>query len=530
MEPVSTAKRTLDRPGFYALAQAYPNDIAIIDPYRQLTWGEFNERVLRLADVLEQAGLERGDRIAMLMGNRSEFVEILCACLLSGIIVTPINWHYSADEVAYVVEDAEAKALIVDDSFADAAKGTSSSGALRLRMMAGPDGGEGFDRYEDRLARASARPRSADGEPGGYMLYTSGTTGRPKGVVNSLAPPGATLSQMMSGLAKMSRFFGVEPLGSTLITGPLYHSAPLSLNVMTGFNTGNRLIMMPRFEPSECLRLIREYGVTSTHMVPTMFVRLLRLSEGEKRDFDPTPLESVIHGAAPCPRWVKKAMIDWWGPVLYEYLGATEGGITVITSEEWLEHPGSVGKPLPLYTIEIRDDNGTVLGPNEVGTVYFRLRRPGPTFRYHKDEAKTGQAHAEPGVFTVGDIGRLDEEGYLYLTDRKTDMIISGGVNIYPAEVEQTLSEHPAVADVAVFGIPNDEWGEEVKAVVQLNGGFTPSENLASELIEYTRGRIAHFKCPRSVDFMAELPRHPTGKLYKRLLREPYWREREQRI
>lgn len=524
-------QRILERPGFYAVAEDFPDDIAIIDPYRQVTWGGFNQRVLRLVDVLGQAGLGSGDRMAMLMGNRSEFVEVLCACLLSGVIVTPINWHYSADEVAYVVEDADAKALIVDENFAEAAKGASTSGRLRLRMITGEPAGDGaFDSYEDVLAHAVARPRDTDQEPGGYMLYTSGTTGRPKGVVNSLAPPGATLSQMMSGLAKMSRFFGVQPLGSTLITGPLYHSAPLSLNVMTGFNTGNRLIMMPRFEPSECLRLIREYGVTSTHMVPTMFVRLLRLPDDEKQAFDPAPLESVIHGAAPCPRWVKQAMIDWWGPVLYEYLGATEGGITIITSEEWLARPGSVGKPLPLYTVEIRDDDGRVLAPHEDGTVYFRLRRPGPTFRYHKDESKTAQAHAEPGVFTVGDVGHVDEEGYLYLTDRKTDMIISGGVNIYPAEVEQSLSEHPAVADVAVFGIPNDEWGEEVKAVVQLNSGFSASEELAAALIDYARGRIAHFKCPKSVDFVEELPRHPTGKLYKRLLREPYWREREQQI
>jgi long-chain acyl-CoA synthetase len=266
-----------------------------------------------------------------------------------------------------------------------------------------------------------------------------------------------------------------------------------------------------------------EWQITNTHMVPTMFVRLLRLPDERRAAFDPSHLQAVVHGAAPCPVWAKEAMIDWWGPVLYEYYGATEGGMATITPEEWLEHKGSVGKAAAIYRIEIRDDDGDEVPAGDAGTVWFRSLLGNETFTYYKDEDKTKSAHLEPGVFTLGDVGKLDEEGYLFLTDRKSDMIISGGVNIYPREIEQVLTTHPAVADVAVFGIPNDDWGEEVKAAVELVKGREPSPELERELIGFCRERIAHFKCPRSVDFEEALPRHSTGKLYKRLLRDKYW-------
>lgn len=508
--------------GFVNLAEERPDELAIVDPWRQITWREFLDRATRVGRAFEDAGIGRGDHIAMLMGNRAEFVEILCASLLSGLVVTPVNWHFNADEVAYVVDNCDAKGIVVDDRHLDAAKQAFDNPALRCKVVTGRPQGTDLLAYESFLEGVDATPFPTDAEPGGYMLYTSGTTGRPKGVNRNIAPAGSTIESVLSLTALMGAPLGVQPGGAHLVTGPLYHAAPLGFSSMT-FNGGSTMVIMDGWTPEATLDLMTKWGVTNTHMVATMFVRLLRLPEHRRRAFDPSRLQAVVHGAAPCPVWVKEAMIDWWGPVLFEYYGATEGGLTTIGPEDWLAHKGSVGRPAPIYSVEIRDDDGTLLGTGEQGTVWFRSLLGQETFAYYKDDEKTRSAHLEPGVFTLGDVGCVDGEGYLYLTDRKSDMIISGGVNIYPREVEQVLTTHPAVADVAVFGIPNDEWGEEVKAAVELVPGQHGGPELERELLEFCRERMAHYKCPRTVDFEAELPRHATGKLYKRLLRDRYW-------
>lgn len=508
-------------PGFYSSAIEQPDGLAIVDPYKQLTWKEFDDRVNQLGRVLLEHGISAGDHVAMLMGNRAEFLEALGACLKIGVMLTPVNWHFVDGEVAYVVDNCDAKALLVDAAYLKNAATSAELATLKLRLIVGGDAEPGFDSYEDALARMSTDALPLDGPPGGFMLYTSGTTGRPKGVNRSFSANG-TVEGFVSLMSMMGAPLGVKPGGLHLVTGPLYHAAPIGMSSMA-FNQGNTLVIMDHWTPEATLELMTKWKITNTHMVPTMFVRLLRLPDHVRAAFDPSQLQSVIHGAAPCPVWAKERMIEWFGPVLFEYYGATEGGLTSITSEDWLAHPGSVGKTLPVFALEIRDDDNNQVPTGEAGTVYFRSMIGAATFDYYKDAEKTAEAHLEPGVFTLGDVGKLDEDGYLYLTDRKKDLIISGGVNIYPAEAEQALSKHPAVADVAVFGIPNDEWGEEVKAAVELLPGHEPSPELEQELVEFCRSQIAHFKCPRSVDFEKELPRHDTGKLYKRLLRDKYW-------
>lgn len=515
-------------PGFYTFAAEQPDGIAVVDSRGQLTWSEFDNRVNRIAHALGDAGVKRDDHIAMLMGNRREYMEVLGAALKMGVIVTPVNWHFNDEEVAYVVDNCDARALIVDEALRDTAVESAKLPTLRLRLVTGSDAHGDFESYEAALAATSDDPLPLDGEPGGFMLYTSGTTGRPKGVSRKFTRPGQTIDDLVGAMSMMGTPLGIRPGGAHLVTGPLYHAAPVGMGMMA-FNQGNTMVIMDHWGPEATLEMLTKWSVTNTHMVPTMFVRMLRLPKDVRDAFDPSHLQTVIHGAAPCPVWAKEQMIEWWGPIFNEYYGATEGGMTVITSEDWLSHRGSVGKPLPVFGIEIRDDADNMLPVGEAGTVYFKSLFIPTTFDYYKDDAKTAAAHREPGTFTLGDIGRLDEEGYLYLTDRKNDMIISGGVNIYPAEAEQALSTHPAVADVAVFGIPNEDWGEEVKAAVELVDGYTPSPELEAELIAHCREAIAHYKCPKSVDFEAELPRHTTGKLYKRLLRDKYW-QREARF
>jgi long-chain acyl-CoA synthetase len=358
------------------------------------------------------------------------------------------------------------------------------------------------------------------------MVYTSGTSGRPKGVRRPLTgedpdtvPPAATW------------FFGVFGLGPLdghvhLCCSPLYHTAVLNF-ATNSVQLGHPVVLMDRFEPETTLALIERHRVTHTHMVPTQFRRLLALPGPVRSRYDAGSMRAAIHSAAPCPREVKQRMLDWWGPVVTEYYAATEGGGTSITAQEWLARPGSVGTPWPGSEVRVLDDNGDDLPVGEPGLVYLRMGTS--TFDYHKDRDKTLASRAR-GMFTVGDVGYLDADGYLYLCDRKADMIISGGVNIYPAEIEAELSGHPAVDDVAVFGIPHEEWGEEIKAVVQPADGTAPGPGLTAELLAFLDGRIAKFKLPRTIDYVAELPRDPNGKLYKRRLRDPYWAGREREI
>jgi long-chain acyl-CoA synthetase len=355
------------------------------------------------------------------------------------------------------------------------------------------------------------------------MLYTSGTTGRPKGVKRRRQE---SLEQTLGTSQGSGGLLGLDGKGPHLVTGPLYHAAPLGFAAIDLAN-GAELVLMPRWDEHQCLQLIQERGVRNSHVVPTMCVRMLRMPEEERASFDPSSLHTVLHGAAPIAPSTKHKMIEWWGPVLVEYWGSTEGGVfTLVDSEAWLTKPGTVGKAIPIYEVFAVDADGTKLPPGEVGTLYTHNLLTDEVFEYHQAEEKTAAAHLEPGTFTMGDVGYVDEDGYVFLSDRAANMIISGGVNIYPAEIEQVLIEHPAVADVAVFGIPDEEWGEQVKAAVELQPGYEPSTELEADLLLYARERLAGFKVPRTVDFEDELPRHPTGKLYTRLLRDKYWQDR----
>jgi long-chain acyl-CoA synthetase len=503
-------------------AREAPGRLAVAAPAGSRSFDELNARANQLVAALGAAGVGRGDAVALLCSNRAEFAEVWAASLRAGLRLTAINWHVGEDEAAYIVENCEARALVADARFAPvAAAARKKSPRVTLPLAVG-GAIDGFEDYERALA---GQPTDDPAEPvlGGTMLYTSGTTGRPKGVFRSAPPP-------VRGLAvEVPRSAGFLPgRDLCLCTGPLYHAAPLAFNLALPLNQGVGTVLMDGWHPEETLHLIERHRITHTHMVATMFHRLLALPDEVKARHDLSSLRYVLHGAAPTPAHVKKAMMDWLGPVLWEYYAATEGGGTFVAPEEWLRKPGSVGRPVPGQVIEIRDEQGQTLPPREVGTVWIKAPDTG-RFEYYKDAEKTASAYAGE-FFTLRDMGYFDEDGYLFLTGRTAEVIISGGVNIYPAEVDAVLLMHPAVADVAVVGVPNEEWGEEVKGVVQLRAGFQPDEPLARELIEHCRARLAHYKCPRSIDFAADLPRADTGKIYRRRVRERYWAGRERSI
>jgi long-chain acyl-CoA synthetase len=494
------------------VAREDPARPAIFSPHGDRTFAELDARVNRLAHVFRERGLRAGDAIALVCSNRPEFAETLLAGLRFGLRVTPIKWLVGAEEMSYILRDCEAKAFGADARFADvcaAAAAEAPDASVRLAV-----GGEisGFASYEDALAAQSSEPID-DESPGGTMLYTSGTTGRPKGVYR---PPGVP----RQATEVIARALGYEPgKDMHLCTGPLYHAAPLAFSLSVPIARGVGVVVMDGWDAEEALRLIEQHRVTHTHMVPTMFHRLISLPEDVRARYDLSSLRNILHGAAPCPVDVKRALIEWVGPIVYEYYAATEGWGALITSQDWLRKPGSVGRPRE-EGVQIRDGEGNVLPAGEIGTVYLRAPEVG-RFEYYKDADKTASTYSGD-YFTLGDMGYLDEDGYLFLTDRTADLIISGGVNIYPAEVDAVLLTHPAVGDSCTIGIPNPEWGEEVKSVIELRTGVEASEELAQELIEHCRERLASFKCPRSIDFTDELPRHDTGKLYRRLVRERY--------
>jgi long-chain acyl-CoA synthetase len=512
------------------LAETDPAGPAIIDEFGTITRTELNERVNRLVNGLRRAGLQAGDAIALLAGNRREYVETVMACGIGAWILVPLNWHLTAEELAYILNDSAAKALLADTEFsAVAPEAVEAAPDVTVRLAIGENPPEGFDAYDDILAGASP-DEPADQAAGTYMFYTSGTTGRPKGVRSTsfvVGMPVSVHAAMLSGLAGMLQ---IPEGGVCLVNAPLYHGGPFLFSMLPAYQ-GATLVMRRKFDPADMLRVIDEYRVTTAYAVPTHFVRLLRLPQETRDAFDGGSLKAVFHTGAPCAPDVKRQMLEWWGPVIHELYSATEtGGLgCFVTGEEWLKKPGTVGKPLPVVSIEIVGDRGEVLPPNEVGTVYIR-NLIGGDFSYHGAPDKTAQAHREPGVMTVGDVGYLDDEGYLFLCDRKIDMIISGGVNIYPAEIEAVLVNHPAVLDAAVFGIPHDEFGEEVKAAIQPAPGQEPSDALATEILGYARQHLAGYKVPRSIDFTDEFPRTETGKLVKRKLRDPYWQGRDRSI
>lgn len=511
-----------------AIAARKGGEVALVDEVGESTWAQFDERVNRLIHALRGVGLETGDTVALMVGNRREFFEATVAAMHTGLIVVPVNWHWVADELAYVIDDSDAKALIVDGRFVDiaidATDGTREHPTDRCptRIVVADDAPDGFVPYERFLAQGS--PEEPEGQStGGPMFYTSGTTGFPKGVRGALSSTGLDptlipfIFQMINGLLQ------IPDDGVTLLEGPAYHSAQWVFSMSPLLGAASTVVMRHKFDAAELLQLVDKYGVTNIHLVPTQFSRLLKLPDAVREGFDGGSLITVMHGAAPCPVDTKQRMLDWWGPVITEYYGGTEGGfLSMVSGEEWLARPGTLGKPTSTVELMIVAEDGHRCGPNESGQIYFRSLTGGD-FSYHKAPEKTEAAHLEPGVGTLGDIGYFDDDGYLFMSDRKIDMIISGGVNIYPAEIEGVLVGHPAVVDAAVFGIPDDEMGEQVKAAVELVEGMAASPALEAELIAHVRGHLAGYKAPKSIDFETALPRHPTGKLYKRLLRDPYW-------
>jgi long-chain acyl-CoA synthetase len=508
-------------------AQARPDEAAITDERGATSWRELDERTDRLAGALRGLGLGVGDAIAVHSGNRREYFELMCAAGHIGLRYVMVNWHWTADELRYVLEDSKVRALFSEDAFGEIA--TAAADGLNLAAKVGIGGAvDGFTPYEDFLASGP------DGEPdeqtmGFPMFYTSGTTGRPKGVNRKQLAPGIPIEVGQLVGAVFAEILTIPENGRSLLVGPVYHSAQWLWSLVM-LLMGRSVVMRRTFDPAETLRLIDEHKITNVHLVPTQFVRLLRLDSHTRAAFDGGSLACVWHGAAPCPPAVKRQMIEWFGPVVHEYYGSTEASVnSVITASEWLERPGSVGRPLALTEVHILDGDGKPVPAGEKGQIWFRYTS-GDDVEYWGDEEKTAAVHRPDGLFTTGDIGYLDAEGYLYLADRAIDMIISAGVNIYPAEIEGVLITHPSVRDVAVFGVPDEEFGEQVKAAVELVDGAHASDGLAGELIAHVRSALAGYKAPRSIDFVDAMPRTPTGKLYKRLLRDPYWEDRGSKI
>ena len=506
-------------------------DVVLVDDEGTRTWAEFDERVNRLVNGFREVGLTAGQTVAIVAGNRREWYEASFACSHAGLIFVPVNWHWVADEIAYVVEDAEVVCVVAGHRYAEevaAALEDQRCAGVRLALLAGGGATDHFENLEEFLSAQS--PAEPDNQVlGGPMFYTSGTTGRPKGVKGALITSAEALPPEVMQLVSAG-FNQVVPVpGTTALCGPIYHSGQWAFSWLPMVE-GSSVVMQHKFDPAGLLEMIDQHQATNIHLVPTQFKRLLDLPDEIRNNYDGGSMEVVIHGAAPCPPTVKRGMIDWWGPKVIEYYGATEGGIiSYIDSNEWLERGGSVGRPQPDVEVIVVDDDGRRLGVGEEGSLYFRNATSG-SFEYHNAPEKTAEAHLEPGVFTSGDVGFLDEEGYLWLSDRKIDMVISGGVNIYPAEIEGVLAGHPSVADVAVIGIPNEEYGEELKAVVVVQPGVTPDQALVGELIRFCREHLAGYKAPRSVDFTDALPRTESGKIRKGPLREPHWEGLERRI
>lgn len=487
-----------------------------------ISYSQLHARSRRVAALLHDAGLRRGDGVALVLSNRPEFFEITWGAQLSGLYYTAVNTHFNPDEVAYVIDDCDARAVFVDATMPELAAHLRSAGAAVVAYLAVGGSLAGWRSYDDAMAVAGEAPPVSDGSE---MLYSSGTTGRPKAVRRPLPADGnGSWAQAVLELA-LSHKYGMTPSSVYLSPAPLYHAAGVNYT-MAANRVGAASILMKRFDAETTLRLIETHRVTHAQFVPTMFVRMLKLPAKVRERYDVSSLRCVIHAAAPCPVDVKHQMMDWFGPIIHEYYGGTEGFAgTTIGPQEWLAHPGSVG--IPTAPVHVLGEDGLELPVGESGELYFE---GGPEFEYFKDPAKTASVYNDRGWRSLGDMGYVDADGYLYLTDRSTFMIVSGGVNIYPQEAENLLVMHPKLVDAAVFGVPNEEFGEEVKAVVQPARGVAPGPDLEAELIDYCRAHLAGYKCPRSVDFDAELPRDPNGKLYKRRIRERYWQGRVSRI
>ena len=515
--------------GFWNIAKKEPSKIALVDPKgKEWSRQELHELANQVVHGLRSLGIKRGDSVAIVLPNCAEYYAINLACAQSGIYMVPINWHLAGPEIAYILKDSEAKIFFgssENKTIAETCIVAASESELKSERLISIRALEGFTPFS-KLIEGQSVEIPQDRHPGSVMNYTSGTTGRPKGVKRGLVEGDpdeiASLYTMLLGL------FGIEPGNNNvhICASPLYHTAPL-LWSSSSLHLGHTVVLMDKFDPELMLKMIDKYKVTTSHMVPTQFHRLLALPDAIKNKYDCSSTKRMVHAAAPCPPHVKKAMIEWWGNSIYEYYAATEGGGTMVSTEEWLKYPGTVGKAWLGSDIKIMGEQGEELGPNEEGIVYMLLGAA--QFEYKGDKTKTKESRWGD-YFTVGDIGYLNKEGYLFLCDRKNDMIISGGANIYPAEIENVFSMHPKVRDVAVFGIPNEEWGEEIKAVVQVEEGVLTDTKFTSELINFCSKNLGKMKLPKSIDYINELPRDPNGKLYKRKLKDPYWAGKEKKI
>ncbi|MDO8363261.1 MAG: AMP-binding protein [Actinomycetota bacterium] len=486
------------------------------------TYAELDAAANRLSHLLRAAGVHPGDHVAICMENHDRYLEVVWGCQYAGAVFTACSSRLTSGELSYIINDCKAKVFITSHYKADqATEVVPSTPGVTLRLML--DGTvEGYDPYEAAVAEQPPTPLPGERIAGIDMLYSSGTTGQPKGVTREFVPlPLETTPTSVTGL--LTLLFGFTDDTVYLSPAPFYHAAPLRF-CMAAHQIGCTVVAMEHFDPEQYLQLVERHRATASQVVPTMFVRMLKLPAAVRSAYDVSSLQTVVHAAAPCPVQVKQAMIEWFGPVIHEYYAGTEGnGFVYCNSPMWLAHPGTVGTPINCV-VHICDDEGEEVPRGESGTIYFE---GGATFEYHNDPEKTkGSRHPRQPWSTLGDVGYLDDDNFLYLTDRKAYMIITGGVNVYPQEAENVLVSHPKVIDVAVFGVPNDDFGEEVKAVVHpvtLPATAEEGDALAHELIAYCRSQLADVKCPRSIDFRAELPRHPTGKLYKRLLKDEYW-------
>lgn len=480
-----------------------------------VTFAQLEARANQGAHLLRELGIETGDHIAILMENRREFLELCFAADRAGVYYTTISTQLIPDEIAYIVKDCGARLLITSDRYQDVVASLGESLRARCQVLFVGEVPKGFASWSDLAARQPTSP-IADETQGLDMLYSSGTTGRPKGILWPLTGDKPGGRSMLIDL--LTSLFGYDAETRYLSPAPLYHAAPLRHSMVT-IKMGGSACIMERFDAQEALRLIEAERITHSQWVPTMFVRLLRLPPEERARHDVSSMKMAVHAAAPCPTHIKRQMIEWWGEIIHEYYAGTENnGFTAITTQEWLAHPGSVGRA-KLGVIHICGEDGEELPPGSEGEIYFEN---GHRFAYHNDPEKTVACTNAEGWTTLGDIGRLDDEGYLYLTDRKSFVIISGGVNIYPQETEDVLLSHPLVLDAAVVGVPNEDFGEEVKAVVQMTRPEAGSPEMAAELIAFCRKRLSPIKCPRSIEFRPSLPRSATGKLHKRLLREEF--------
>ena len=489
-----------------------PDAVAIHDPHGTRTFGEINANANRIVRLLRSHGLAAGDGVALLCSNRAEFVEVMLAALRGGFRFTPVNWHLTADEVEYIINDCEAKALIGETRYPAAMSAVTPEVKVKLSIGADADGFTPF------AAAVAPQDGSDIDDPvlGTSMLYTSGTTGRPKGVFRKAA----VLVVPEPGL----------PDDVQMCAGPAYHAAPLAFDVRASMAQGTPLVFLDKWDSEGVLATIERYRVTRAHMVPIMFQRLLALPAEVKAKYDISSLRYLIHGAAPCPPEVKAAMIDWVGPILHEYYAGSEGGSGfIIDSHEWLAKPGTVGRmPYPGAAKLFDDEGAEITEPGKSGTIYFAVSPVAP-FEYFKDPKKTASAHRE-GFFTLGDVGYFDADQYLFLTGRTAECIISGGVNIYPQEIDNEIIKHPSVEDSCAIGVPSEEWGEAVKVVVTLHPGQEPSDALGADILAFAKQRLAGFKIPRSIEFVEELPRSPAGKIQRGKVRAPYWAGRARQI